>query len=367
MGVANDNSAAKVPPACQYVWQKWGGFLDNELAASERERLSAHLDECGHCREFVETQSQFNRLLRKSMMQEAAAMPAGLREKVLAVLDRQPKSGAAHGHDHGHDHGEPGHVHEHAHSHGMNVASRAALTVALLLCALGVFFFAASRRDPPEDLTTKAKLEGMEKLLTDARKDISDVQGELKAARSDVDRLDKRNALLEGLIDAERLRTGTLQKERDGYKRDFEVLAYFARIQILGAAREVIKYEGEPKTLDEALNKWRKMFPKAGNLPTVSIDDMKPMDYGVNPFDGVEVLWVVFGKRNDDKSHRFTLMTFDKALVESKYGSIDKVEIDGGDVAIILWRNQDKECYHALITPGGMELARKQLAGLQAK
>lgn len=363
------NSAAE--HECLNVWHKWAGFLDNELDAAERARVVSHLAACGHCREYVDTQTRFNSMLRTGLQAGSPALPPGLRDKVLAAIEKKAAStGHTHadGTTHSHSHGEPGHVHDHMHSHGMSLASRAALAVSLACLLVSVFFFASARQDPSEDPTLKAKLDGLEKLLGDSRRDVDELRADLNKARDE-----KEVALRTADAEAARAKAAETrarksEAERDAAARDLQFIAYLASIKLIGAARSVMSVDLGEKPLEVCFEKWKEMFPKAGKLPTVSVDDMKPVNWGVDPFKDYEVLWVVFGKPGDDKSKRFTLMSFRRALVEKEYGSIEGFkELMAGDMAVILWRNANPEedCVHALLSGSDMETARAQLMGLK--
>lgn len=371
-----ENAHSEHPAECRNVWQKWGGYLDKELSVEESSRVQRHLDECGHCREFVETQTSFNRLLRKSLVAESEALPETLRVKVLSLLERKSEgllsqdeerslmSGSHRGHDHGHSHGhgEPGHVHDHSHphshSHGMSPTARAllaVLSVGLVLVAL----MALVQRNKNDVLTEKvATLEkqAVEAKSRDAdlaqlRKLLNDAKGERTAAEMERDELRRENKELQRKYDESVVAAEKLQK---------------ALSALVNAGSAVMKLNDPMKPVPELEKKWRDMFPQIGDMPHKA-GDMDPTLWDVTPIEGEDVLWVVFTKKGDPQT-RFTLMTFTENYVRKHFGELkDMAETVKNGMTVCAWPNARKNSgvYHALISTSDLHTTREQLRSLK--
>lgn len=385
-----DNAPETSPVECKNVWQKWTGFLDKELTPEESARVQKHLDECSHCREFVDTQSQFNRLLRKSLIDEAQEMPEVLRVKVLSLLerkgygqlteeeeaaskesvldagkDRPSKSPGQAGHDHGHEHGTPGHVHDHehghSHSHGPSPATRAALAVmgVGLVLLFFMFFVQRGKNDSLSEklAATEEKLEETRtafKLSQDNLREMFEVVKGIKLAQ---DRLVKER-------DEEREKNKALQKKYDATVENYDKLSR-AMTSIVNAGLAVQEGEKAMKPVPELEKKWRDMFPKIGDMPHRA-GDMDPSLWDVTPIEGEDVLWVVFSKKGDPKS-KFTLMTFTEKYMKEHFGELNGMaETVKDGKATITWQNsKDQKVYHALVSAGDLDTARRQREALK--
>ena len=381
-----DNAPETSPVECKNVWQKWTGFLDKELTPEESARVQKHLDECSHCREFVDTQSQFNRLLRKSLIDEAQEMPEVLRVKVLSLLerkgygqlteeeeaaskesvldagkDRPSKSPGQAGHDHGHEHGTPGHVHDHehghSHSHGPSPATRAALAVMGVGLVL-LFFMFFVQRQKNEDLGSKVAT--LEKQVGEAQgkaRETDDLRVQLRDAKGE-------RALLERERDEEREKNKALQKKYDATVENYDKLSR-AMTSIVNAGLAVQEGEKAMKPVPELEKKWRDMFPKIGDMPHRA-GDMDPSLWDVTPIEGEDVLWVVFSKKGDPKS-KFTLMTFTEKYMKEHFGELNGMaETVKDGKATITWQNsKDQKVYHALVSAGDLDTARRQREALK--
>lgn len=375
-----DNAPEKSPVECKNVWQKWTGFLDKELSPEESARVQKHLDECNHCREFVDTQSQFNRLLRKSLIEDAQEMPEVLRVKVLSLLERKsygqlseeeeeankvsvmdPVHAHKPAHAHGNDHGEPGHVHDHdhvhSHSHGPSPAMRAALAVLIVGVVLLLFMFVVQRKktdDMAEKVATLEKqvseTQAKTKELDDLRLQLRDSKGERQLAINE--------------RDEEREKNKALQKKYDTTVENYDKLTR-AMAALVNAGHAVQEGDAEMKPVLELEKKWRDMFPKIGEMPHKA-GDMDPSLWAVTAIEGEDVLWVVFSKKGDPKS-KFTLMTFTEKYMKEKYGELKgMVETVKDGKATITWQNsKDQKVYHALVSAGDLNTARAQLEALK--
>lgn len=377
-----DNAPETSPVECKNVWQKWTGFLDKELTPEESVRVQKHLDECSHCREFVDTQSQFNRLLRKSLIDEAQEMPEVLRVKVLSLLERKgygqlteeeeaasKESVLDAGKDRpskspgqaGHEHGTPGHVHDHehghSHSHGPSPATRAALAVMGVGLVL-LFFMFFVQRQKNEDLGSKVAT--LEKQVGEAQgkaRETDDLRVQLRDAKGE-------RALLERERDEEREKNKALQKKYDATVENYDKLSR-AMTSIVNAGLAVQEGEKAMKPVPELEKKWRDMFPKIGDMPHRA-GDMDPSLWDVTPIEGEDVLWVVFSKKGDPKS-KFTLMTFTEKYMKEHFGELNGMaETVKDGKATITWQNsKDQKVYHALVSAGDLDTARRQLEALK--
>jgi mycothiol system anti-sigma-R factor len=381
-----DSAPEKSPVECKNVWQKWTGFLDKELSPEESARVQKHLDECNHCREFVDTQSQFNRLLRKSLIEDAQEMPEVLRVKVLSLLERKGYGQlsaeeeeankvsvmdpvharpAAHGHDHpskaSGQAGEPGHVHDHdhghSHSHGPSPATRAALAVLIVGVVLLLFMFVSQRKktdDMSEKVATLEKqvseTQAKTKELDELRVQLRDAKGEAQLARNE--------------RDEERDKNKDLKKKYDETVVNYDKLTR-AMTALVNAGHAVMEGDAAMKPVPELEKKWRDMFPKIGDMPHKA-GDMDPSLWDVTAIEGEDVLWVVFSKKGDPKS-KFTLMTFTEKYMKEKYGELKgMVETVKDGTATITWQNtKDQKVYHALVSAGDLNTARAQLEALK--
>jgi Putative zinc-finger len=367
------------PAECRNVWQKWAGFLDKELSAEESARVQKHIDACGHCREFVETQTSFNRLMRKSLAVESQSLPENLRVKVLSLLERKSmgqlseederanlaspthEHAKSHSHDHGHDHGEPGHVHDHSHghthSHGMSPASRALIAVMLVGLVL-VGLMALSQRSRNQVLSDQVA--GLEKQVSDAKSrddDMASLQRLLRDAKGE-------RVLAERERDEEREKNKALQKKYDETVVNYDKLTR-AMNALVNAGHAVMDGEATMKPVPELEKKWRDMFPQIGAMPHTA-GDMDPSLWDVTPIEGEDVLWVVFSKKGDPKS-KFTLMTFTEKYMREHYGELKGMaETVKDGKATITWQNtKDQKVYHALVSAGDLNTARAQLGALK--
>ncbi|MCC6151837.1 MAG: zf-HC2 domain-containing protein [Planctomycetes bacterium] len=409
---------------CRNLWQKWAGFLDKELSAEESARVQKHLDACGHCREFFETQSSFNRLLRKSLIAESQELPENLRVKVLSLLERKSMgqlsaederanmAAPAHGHgalhSHAHDHpssasgqaGEPGHVHDHdhghTHSHGMSPATRALFAVMLVGLVL-VGLLALTQRNRNQLLSEQ--LAGLEKQVGDAKareedmaalqKLLRDAKGERVLAERERDEEREKNKALqkkydESVIAAEKLLRDAkgervlAERERDEEreknkalqkKYDESVIAaeklQKALTALVNAGSAVMKLPKDMKPVPELEKKWREMFPQIGEMPHRS-GDMDPTLWDVSPIEGEDVLWVVFSKKGDPKT-QFTLMTFSEKYVREHFGELKGMaETVKDGMTVCAWPNaKDSRVYHALISTADLKTTREQLQALK--
>lgn len=77
-----------IPEERRFVWRNLDGFLTGQLSEEDRRRVEDFLCECPHTREYVETEQQFADAVRRCMENPDAGCPDGLRERVLAALDR---------------------------------------------------------------------------------------------------------------------------------------------------------------------------------------------------------------------------------------------------------------------------------------
>ncbi len=370
---------------CRNLWQKWAGFLDKELSAEESARVQKHLDACGHCREFFETQSSFNRLLRKSLIAESQELPENLRVKVLSLLERKSMgqlsaederanmAAPAHGHgalhSHAHDHpssasgqaGEPGHVHDHdhghTHSHGMSPATRALFAVMLVGLVL-VGLLALTQRNRNQLLSEQ--LAGLEKQVGDAKardEDMAALQKLLRDAKGE-------RVLAERERDEEREKNKALQKKYDESVIAAEKLQK-ALTALVNAGSAVMKLPKDMKPVPELEKKWREMFPQIGEMPHRS-GDMDPTLWDVSPIEGEDVLWVVFSKKGDPKT-QFTLMTFSEKYVREHFGELKGMaETVKDGMTVCAWPNaKDSRVYHALISTADLNTTREQLQALK--
>jgi hypothetical protein len=370
---------------CRNLWQKWAGFLDKELSAEESARVQKHLDACGHCREFFETQSSFNRLLRKSLIAESQELPENLRVKVLSLLERKSMgqlsaederanmAAPAHGHgalhSHAHDHpssasgqaGEPGHVHDHdhghTHSHGMSPATRALFAVMLVGLVL-VGLLALTQRNRNQLLSEQ--LAGLEKQVGDAKareEDMAALQKLLRDAKGE-------RVLAERERDEEREKNKALQKKYDESVIAAEKLQK-ALTALVNAGSAVMKLPKDMKPVPELEKKWREMFPQIGEMPHRS-GDMDPTLWDVSPIEGEDVLWVVFSKKGDPRT-QFTLMTFSERYVREHFGELKGMaETVKDGMTVCAWPNaKDSRVYHALISTADLNTTRDQLQALK--
>lgn len=370
---------------CRNLWQKWAGFLDKELSAEESARVQKHLDACGHCREFFETQSSFNRLLRKSLIAESQELPENLRVKVLSLLERKSMgqlsaederanmAAPAHGHgalhSHAHDHpssasgqaGEPGHVHDHdhghTHSHGMSPATRALFAVMLVGLVL-VGLLALTQRNRNQLLSEQVA--GLEKQVGDAKardEDMAALQKLLRDAKGE-------RVLAERERDEEREKNKALQKKYDESVIAAEKLQK-ALTALVNAGSAVMKLPKDMKPVPELEKKWREMFPQIGEMPHRS-GDMDPTLWDVSPIEGEDVLWVVFSKKGDPKT-QFTLMTFSEKYVREHFGELKGMaETVKDGMTVCAWPNaKDGRVYHALISTADLNTTREQLQALK--
>lgn len=370
---------------CRNLWQKWAGFLDKELSAEESARVQKHLDACGHCREFFETQSSFNRLLRKSLIAESQELPENLRVKVLSLLERKSMgqlsaederanmAAPAHGHgalhSHAHDHpssasgqaGEPGHVHDHdhghTHSHGMSPATRALFAVMLVGLVL-VGLLALTQRNRNQLLSEQVA--GLEKQVGDAKardEDMAALQKLLRDAKGE-------RVLAERERDEEREKNKALQKKYDESVIAAEKLQK-ALTALVNAGSAVMKLPKDMKPVPELEKKWREMFPQIGEMPHRS-GDMDPTLWDVSPIEGEDVLWVVFSKKGDPKT-QFTLMTFSEKYVREHFGELKGMaETVKDGMTVCAWPNaKDSRVYHALISTADLKTTREQLQALK--
>lgn len=370
---------------CRNLWQKWAGFLDKELSAEESARVQKHLDACGHCREFFETQSSFNRLLRKSLIAESQELPENLRVKVLSLLERKSMgqlsaederanmAAPAHGHgalhSHAHDHpssasgqaGEPGHVHDHdhghTHSHGMSPATRALFAVMLVGLVL-VGLLALTQRNRNQLLSEQ--LAGLEKQVGDAKareEDMAALQKLLRDAKGE-------RVLAERERDEEREKNKALQKKYDESVIAAEKLQK-ALTALVNAGSAVMKLPKDMKPVPELEKKWREMFPQIGEMPHRS-GDMDPTLWDVSPIEGEDVLWVVFSKKGDPRT-QFTLMTFSERYVREHFGELKGMaETVKDGMTVCAWPNaKDSRVYHALISTADLNTTREQLQALK--
>ncbi len=370
---------------CRNLWQKWAGFLDKELSAEESARVQKHLDACGHCREFFETQSSFNRLLRKSLIAESQELPENLRVKVLSLLERKSMgqlsaederanmAAPAHGHgalhSHAHDHpssasgqaGEPGHVHDHdhghTHSHGMSPATRALFAVMLVGLVL-VGLLALTQRNRNQLLSEQVA--GLEKQVGDAKardEDMAALQKLLRDAKGE-------RVLAERERDEEREKNKALQKKYDESVIAAEKLQK-ALTALVNAGSAVMKLPKDMKPMPELEKKWREMFPQIGEMPHRS-GDMDPTLWDVSPIEGEDVLWVVFSKKGDPRT-QFTLMTFSEKYVREHFGELKGMaETVKDGMTVCAWPNaKDSRVYHALISTADLKTTREQLQALK--
>lgn len=370
---------------CRNLWQKWAGFLDKELSAEESARVQKHLDACGHCREFFETQSSFNRLLRKSLIAESQELPENLRVKVLSLLERKSMgqlsaederanmAAPAHGHgalhSHAHDHpssasgqaGEPGHVHDHdhghTHSHGMSPATRALFAVMLVGLVL-VGLLALTQRNRNQLLSEQVA--GLEKQVGDAKardEDMAALQKLLRDAKGE-------RVLAERERDEEREKNKALQKKYDESVIAAEKLQK-ALTALVNAGSAVMKLPKDMKPVPELEKKWREMFPQIGEMPHRS-GDMDPTLWDVSPIEGEDVLWVVFSKKGDPRT-QFTLMTFSEKYVREHFGELKGMaETVKDGMTVCAWPNaKDSRVYHALISTADLNTTREQLQALK--
>lgn len=370
---------------CRNLWQKWAGYLDKELSAEESARVQKHLDACGHCREFFETQSSFNRLLRKSLIAESQELPENLRVKVLSLLERKSMgqlsaederanmAAPAHGHgalhSHAHDHpssasgqaGEPGHVHDHdhghTHSHGMSPATRALFAVMLVGLVL-VGLLALTQRNRNQLLSEQVA--GLEKQVGDAKareEDMAALQKLLRDAKGE-------RVLAERERDEEREKNKALQKKYDESVIAAEKLQK-ALTALVNAGSAVMKLPKDMKPVPELEKKWREMFPQIGEMPHRS-GDMDPTLWDVSPIEGEDVLWVVFSKKGDPRT-QFTLMTFSEKYVREHFGELKGMaETVKDGMTVCAWPNpRDSRVYHALISTADLNTTREQLQALK--
>lgn len=357
---------------CRNVWQKWAGFLDKELSAEESARVQTHLDACGHCREFVETQTSFNRLLRKSLVAESQSLPENLRVKVLSLIERKSMgqlseederanlASPAHEHakSHSHTHGEPGHVHDHdhghTHSHGMSPATRALFAVMLVGLVL-VGFMALSERKKNEQLSDR--IAGLESNSADFESIVAKREASEKESRDLADKWFQKWREVNGENIA-------LQKKYDETVVNYDKLTR-AMNALVNAGHAVMDGEATMKPVPELEKKWRDMFPKVGDMPHKA-GDMDPSLWDVSTIEGEDVLWVVFSKKGDPKS-KFTLMTFTEKYMREHYGELKGMaETVRDGKATITWQNtKDQKVYHALVSAGDLNTARAQLEALK--
>lgn len=360
---------------CRNVWQKWAGFLDKELSAEESARVQTHLDACGHCREFVETQTSFNRLMRKSLAVESQSLPENLRVKVLSLIERKSMgqlseederanlASPAHEHanSHSHTHGEPGHVHDHdhghTHSHGMSPATRALFAVMLVGLVL-VGFMALSQRNRNQVLSEQVA--GLEKQVGDSKsrdEDMASLQKLLRDAKGERVQAERER-------DEEREKNRALQRKYDETVVNYDKLTR-AMNALVNAGHAVMDGEATMKPVPELEKKWRDMFPRVGDMPHKA-GDMDPSLWDVSTIEGEDVLWVVFSKKGDPKS-KFTLMTFTEKYMREHYGELKGMaETVRDGKATITWQNtKDQKVYHALVSAGDLNTARAQLEALK--
>lgn len=360
---------------CRTVWRRWAGFLDQELSAEESARVQKHLDICGHCREFVETQTSFNRLMRKSLAAESQTLPENLRVRVLSLLERKSmgqlseedeqanRAGQGHGgaHAHAHDHGEPGHTHDHSHphthSHGQSPAARAAIAVLGVGLALALFMFFAQRgkndvlservaaleAQARDAKARDAELAGVQKLLQQSKGDRVALELERDEARKQAEQW--RHKYDESVLMAEKLQQ--------------------ALSALVAASAAVMAREDAMKPVAELESKWTAMFPQIGAMPHKS-GDMDPRLWDVTPIEGEDVLWVVFSRKGDPEV-QFTLMTFTEAYLKRHFDGLSGMcETVKDGKTVLAWPNaKDSKVYHALVSTADLKTAREQLQALR--
>lgn len=345
------------PDECRNVWRQWAGFLDKELSAEESARVRTHLERCGHCREFVDSQAAFDRVLRNSLAAKAAAMPDALRSKVLAALEHSK----AHTHGHEHHHGEPGHVHDHSHphihSHGPNLATRAALAVLSVGLALALFLFFAQRG---RNEVLNERVTALEAQMREAK----GREGEAASLQKQLQQLKLDRATAEFERDEARRQSEEWRRKYDESVLMAEKLQR-ALSALVAASAAVMERDEAMKPVTELEKKWATMFPRIGAMPHKS-GDMDPRLWDVTPIEGEDVLWVVFSKKGDPKS-QFTLMTFTEAYLKRHFdGLAGMCETVKDGKTVLAWPNaKDAKVYHALISTADLKTAREQLQALR--